>query len=157
MVAILSRPQCVNHYYPVIAEGRSEDRLTIVHDVTIQMYRKPHTKIYINKMHIFQWNSKVPFEISHKNFTLYTAKNILRDVKSWTNGDIFELWHLRVISRRTPGDFVWYRLNQWGWCMLLCTQLLCYTTGSIHVPVWVVCYTQGKWIHERRVYITIHV
>ena len=56
--------------------------LTKAYDVTIQRYRKSHTKIKPCKMHIFAvygfkiWCeiSKVPFEISHQILNPYTAQ-----------------------------------------------------------------------------------
>ena len=52
------------------------------YDVTIQRYRKSHTKIKFSKMHIFRCIglkivceiSKAPFEISHKILNPYTEK-----------------------------------------------------------------------------------
>ena len=78
-------------------------RLTTIYDVTIQRYRKSHTKTEVSKMHIL-WcmGSKVLCEISkvplkfHSKVWTHTAKIcILRGVKNLTNYDIVDLSHLK--------------------------------------------------------------
>ena len=69
--------------------------------VTIQRYRKSHTKFKVSKMHILRWfvyKFCVKFQnrylVSHTKFRIHTQQ-IVGAVKSFTNHDILNSWHLK--------------------------------------------------------------